>query len=125
MPEKIITLDEALDRIGQDLAHDMPPDHRDELAEAMSTWCRYKGRHQYRHVVATLLAGPVAGTARHSKPAGELSTHCTARIYDLAMLRSSKHPPTDDTPTRGKPADFSQPSPIRVIALDGTWGLFG
>lgn len=54
------TLDQALDRLGIELAQDMSTEHRAELADALAAWAKYKGREAYRATLAGLLASPHA-----------------------------------------------------------------
>lgn len=59
----------ALEVIGQALAVEMPPDHRAELADALSAWAKYAGRDRYRATVAELLVVPAAPPAKRSNAA--------------------------------------------------------
>lgn len=56
-PPPTVTLDAALDVLGQHLARDMDRETRAELGEALSTWARWGGKENYRNTVAALLAG--------------------------------------------------------------------
>lgn len=62
-------LDEALIRIGRELARDMPDYTRDDLADEMSKWVKRSGADNSRKRVAQLLTEiESAGTGTHGKP---------------------------------------------------------
>lgn len=63
-PRAAIGLDDALDRIGVELARDMPQSTRDELCDAMSGWAKHRGSANWRATVHSILMQPAAdGTA--------------------------------------------------------------
>lgn len=55
------SLDAALDRVGMELARDMPQTTRDELCDAMAGWARHRGIERWRTTVHAILTQPAAG----------------------------------------------------------------
>lgn len=109
-----VDLDAALDRVGMELARDMPQTTRDELCDAMAGWARHRGIERWRTTVHAILTQPAADGRR--KPLDSLSPHSPARIYRPDFSRPS--PPKVLSPA-GKGSTSAQ-----VCAIDQSWGLF-